>query len=280
LPSKPHISSDRNQGKTRQNVLRRISVVPCGFLPQLQAICACCVPACQPGTGGLNAGAIVFRTGNNVRISRSVSVLAISGLVALATVGLSGMSRAQDTTDGKSDAEAPPGAAFGPRAGQPKVNQPKVTTEKIATHGSWAVECSEVQIPEGQPKPPVTKSCGMVQTSKNEKIDSLAITVIVNQVKSGEKTVTVMRVLAPIGVFLPTGIPVEIDGAALPNRLQFTQCAPRVCEAMGEFSEETLTKFKKGDKSTFYIYAKAGSGIPMNVSLDGFGAAVAELAKH
>jgi invasion protein IalB len=215
-----------------------------------------------------------------VRISRCVSIVALAGLLAAGAGMLPHASLAQDSTEGKSDAEAPAGATFGPRAGQPKANQPKIKTEKIATHGSWSVECSEIQVPEGQPKPPVTRSCGIVQTAKNEKIESLSITVIVNQAKNAEKTVTMMRVLAPIGVFLPTGIPVEIDGAALPNRLQFTQCAPRICEALGEFSEETLSKFKKGDKSTFYIYAKAGSGIPMNVSLDGFGAAIAELAKQ
>ncbi len=159
-----------------------------------------------------------------MRISRSVSIIALAGLLAAGPGLLPGLlpqaAFAQDSTEGKTDAEAPAGAAFGPRAGQ---------------H---------------------------------------------SQIKSGDKTATMMRVLAPIGVFLPTGIPVEIDGAALPNRLQFTQCAPRICEAMGEFSDETLGKFKKGSKSTFYIYAKAGSGIPMNVSLDGFGAAVAELAKY
>lgn len=215
-----------------------------------------------------------------MRISRSVIILALAGLLTASVLGLPSVSWAQDNGDGKSDAEAPPGAAFGPRAGQQKANQPKIKTEKVASFGTWSVECSEIQVPEGQPKPPVTKSCGMVQTVKNEKVETLAITVIVNQAKNGDKVATVMRVLAPIGVFLPTGIPVEIDGAALPNRLQFTQCAPRICEAMGEFSEETLGKFKKGAKSTFYIYAKAGTGIPMNVSLDGFGAAVAELAKY
>ncbi len=215
-----------------------------------------------------------------MRISRSVSFIALLGLLVAGPCIMANPSLAQNNTDGKTDAEAPPGAAFGPRAGQQAANQPKIKTEKVATHGAWSIECSEVEVPAGQPKPPVTKSCGMVLTAKHEKLETLAITVIVNRVKNGDKASTVMRVLAPIGVFLPTGIPVEIDGAALPNRLLFTQCAPRICEAMGEFSDETLDKFKKGAKSTFYIYAKAGSGIPMNVSLEGFGAAVAELAKY
>lgn len=216
-----------------------------------------------------------------MRISRAILTAAALAVLAAAPLSSWTPAFAQSEADGKSDAEAPPGADFGPRAakGQPGQPQSKIKTETVATHGAWQVQCSELQVPEGQQAPPITKSCGMVQTVKNEKIPELGLTVIINRGKAGDKVNTVMRVLAPIGVFLPTGIPVEIDGAALPNRLQFTQCAPRICEAVGDFSDETLVKFKKGEKSTFFIYAKAGSGIPMPVSLDGFGAALAALDK-
>lgn len=216
-----------------------------------------------------------------MRISRAILTSTVLALLVGMPLATSPMAFAQSETDGKSDSEAPAGTAFGPRAGkaQPGQPQPKLKTETIATHGAWQVQCSEIQMPEGQTPPPNAKSCGMVQTAKNEKLQELALTIIVNRGKAGDKRTTMMRVLAPIGVFLPTGIPVEIDGAALPNRLQFTQCAPRVCEAIGDFSDETLGKFRKGAKSTFYIYAKAGTGIPMNVSLDGFAAALAALDK-
>jgi invasion protein IalB len=88
-----------------------------------------------------------------------------------------------------------------------------------------------------------------------------------------------MRILAPIGVYLPTGIPVEIDGAALPNRLPYSRCLPRMCEGFGEASPETLAKFKKGTKAVFYLYDRPGNGYPMTISLEGFGAALGELDK-
>jgi invasion protein IalB len=107
----------------------------------------------------------------------------------------------------------------------------------------------------------------------------VALSVIVNKVKRGDKSAVFMRIMAPVGVYLPTGIPVEIDGAALPARMVFTRCVPPICEAMGEMSAETLAKFKKGGDSTFYLYDRPGNGYPIKISLDGFGAALAALDK-
>jgi invasion protein IalB len=119
----------------------------------------------------------------------------------------------------------------------------------------------------------------MIQNTKNEKDERISISVIVSRVKREGKAVTFMRILAPVGVYLPTGIPVEIDGAALPNRMQFSRCLPRICEGFGEASPETLAKFKKGGAATFYLYDRPGNGYPMKISLEGFGAALANLDK-
>jgi invasion protein IalB len=205
-----------------------------------------------------------------VRINFAVTALALAGLVATSSLALS-----QDT---KGDTELPAGAEgqFGPRAGQggqPGQGQPQPKTETVATHGAWTVQCTELPAEQGG------KSCGMIQNAKSEKDERAGISIIVSRLKRDGKTATFMRVLAPIGVYLPNGIPVEIDGAALPNRLPFLRCAPRACEGFGEPNPDTLAKFKKGSKATFYLYAGPGNGIPLAVSLEGFGAALAELDK-
>ncbi len=207
-----------------------------------------------------------------MRISFSPFVLAVAGLVAC-----SPLASAQDA---KSDVEVPEGeaGAFGPRKGaqqqggaQQPANAPK--TETIATHGAWAVQCTELPTEAGG------KSCGMIQNSKNAKDERIALSVIVSRVKRDGKASTFMRILAPIGVYLPTGIPLEIDGAALPTRMQFSRCLPRMCEGIGEASPETLAKFKKGSNAVFYLYDRPGNGYPMKISLEGFGAALASLDK-
>lgn len=207
-----------------------------------------------------------------MRISRSLYVLAMSGLLALAPAAL-----AQDAQP-----EAPAGAKLGPRAGgaqqqgQPANIPP---TETIATHGAWSVQCTEIPAGADENAPQGGKSCGMIQNTKAEKNEKIQLSLIVNKVKRGDKSAVFMRIIAPIGVYLPTGIPVEIDGAALPNRMQFTRCLPRICEGFGEASPESLAKFKKGGAATFYIYDRPGSGYPMKISLEGFGAALEELDK-
>jgi invasion protein IalB len=71
----------------------------------------------------------------------------------------------------------------------------------------------------------------------------------------------------------------EIDGAALPGRMQFTRCLPRICESYGEASAESLGKLKKGKAITFYLYDRPGSSYPIQIKLAGFGEALAALSK-
>ncbi len=206
-----------------------------------------------------------------MRIRVSPFVLALAGLVAFSPVALA----QNDAQGGKGDQQVPEDEAsqFGPRAGQAAQPADAPKTETIATHGKWAVQCTEL------PKEQGGKSCGMIQNAKSDKDERVAISIIVSKVTQQGKSATFMRILAPIGVYLPTGIPVEIDGAALPNRLPYSRCLPRMCEGFGEASPETLAKFKKGTKATFYLYDRPGNGYPMNISLEGFGAALGELDK-
>jgi invasion protein IalB len=211
-----------------------------------------------------------------VRISSFSLALTLASMVAFSSV--------VSAQDSKTDQQVPEGeaGAFGPRAGaqqQPQQNDGQAApaaapkTETIATHGKWAVQCTELPAEQGG------KSCGMIQNTKNGKDERVALSVIVSRAKRDGKVVTFMRILAPIGVYLPTGIPMEIDGAALQSRMQFSRCLPRMCEGFGEASPETLAKFKKGSDATFYLYDRPGNGYPMKISLEGFGAALASLDK-
>ncbi len=221
-----------------------------------------------------------------MRISQSYSTKAFSpkalAMLALwlAVAGFAGPAQAQDDAS-KADTEAPADATnFGPRK---KALDQKAATEApkaevISTHGKWQLQCTEVGAGADE-NAGGGRNCGIIQNVKSDKNENIAISLIVSKVKRGDKSSTFFRVFAPIGVYLPTGIPVEIDGAALPNRMQFTRCLPRVCEGFAEASPESLNKFKKGNAATFFIYDRPGNGFPMKVSLEGFGAALAALNK-
>lgn len=215
----------------------------------------------------------------DVRITRVLTLAAFGFSLAMPVAAF-----AQDDAAKGDGLPAPQGEAqtFGPRKkpqGQTAQKRPPVPkVEKVATHGAWAIQCMEAPA-NPQAGTEAGKSCGMTQQGKSEKSEKVALSVIVNQVKRGDKSAVFMRIMAPIGVYLPTGIPVEIDGAALPSRMVFTRCVPPICEAMGEMSPETLTKFKKGTASNFYLYDRPGNGYPIKISLEGFAAALTALEK-
>ena len=174
---------------------------------------------------------------------------------------------------------------FGPRAGKTSQQEaqqggaaaaaPKV--EVIATHGQWKIQCENAVGPDG--KPTEQRSCGMVQTTQSEKNPKASLTLVLVKTKAADKTQINMRVIAPIGVFLPTGVALEIDGNAV-GRVPFTRCMPQVCMAFAEASPETLAKMKKGNQANFIIYEAPGIGLPMKLSLEGFSAALGELDKN
>ena len=120
----------------------------------------------------------------------------------------------------------------------------------------------------------------MTRSGNSDKDNKIGISLIVKRFKGPDgKVQTVMDAFAPIGVYLPTGVAMEIDGTALEGRMAFTRCLPRACDAFGEASEVTLKKFAKGKQITFYIYDRPGNGYPIKFPLSGFVESMADLDK-
>ena len=197
---------------------------------------------------------------------RLLKTIFIAGVIAC---GCANVSLAQTSTQ----PAAPPPPGLGPRVNAPAGAQPAPPpVENVAKHGQWQVQCSPAQ--GDQPK-----SCGMIQVEKNDKTPAIGLSLIINRVKQGDKVQVMMRALVPIGVYLPTGVAMEIDGAALEGRMTFTRCNPQACEAFGEASDPSLKKFMKGKTATFYIYDRPGNGYPILFPLEGFAEGLADLAK-
>ncbi len=198
-------------------------------------------------------------------------VAALSGFMAISALA---QDAPQDPVPPKGlgprkDAKPQAGAGAAP-AGPP--------VETVATYGLWQVQCSPAVEASGA-QPAVAKSCGMIQGISSAKSPNIGMQLIINRVKQNGKMQTLMRALVPIGVYLPTGIAMEIDGTALDGRMSFTRCNPRACEGFGEASDSTLKKFNKGKIATFYIYDRPGNGYPLQVKLEGFAKGLADLDK-
>jgi invasion protein IalB len=191
-----------------------------------------------------------------------------TGLAAAAALTLSALSVAAQAQE---DA-APAKNKFGPRA-KSNQQQAMAAPEVVATHGAWKIQCESAP-PKAGAAP--EKQCGMVQTTHSEKSQKIGLTLVVVKTKQNGKDVTMMRIMAPIGVFLPTGIALEVDGGAV-GRVPFTRCLPQVCIAFAEAQAPTLEKMRKGSNANFIIYEAPGIGVPMTISLSGFSAAYSAL---
>jgi invasion protein IalB len=186
--------------------------------------------------------------------------------------------------------QAPQKNTFGPRnpqlqkQGQPGQRaQQGPAPEVVATHGDWKIQCEAAAKPnpadgQAQPEPQSDKQCAMVQTARSEKNAKLGLTTVFVRGKQNGKEVTMMRILAPIGVYLPTGVALEVDGGAI-GRIPFMRCLPQICVAFGEAGNQTLDKFRKGTAANFIIYEAPGLGMPIKISLNGFAAAYTDLGK-
>ena len=78
-----------------------------------------------------------------------------------------------------------------------------------------------------------------------------------------------MRVLAPLGVLLPSGLGLKIDQADV-GRAGFVRCLPNGCVAEVIMDEKLVGQLKSGQLATFIIFQTPEEGIGIPVSLSGF----------
>jgi invasion protein IalB len=199
----------------------------------------------------------------------------LAALPALAFAALALPALAQEDS-------APPQNSFGPRV-QPAQPSPPQSSQNpqqppapqvIATHGDWKIQC-ETPPPNAQGAP-AQKQCGMIQTARSDKNPKVGLTLVLVKGQQNGKAITMMRIMAPVGVYLPTGVALEVDGGAV-GRVPFTRCLPQVCIAFAEATRDTLDKLKKGSAANFIIYEAPGLGLPLKISLNGFSAAYGAL---
>ena len=202
-----------------------------------------------------------------MRITTSLCTLAVAGLLGLFGP-VSAFAQAEQPAAGQK--------TFGPRVNAGKKAQAAAqSAETVATHGAWQIQCSVMPAASGEQAG--KKACGMVQLTRSEKNAKIVLSLIVQRSKQGDKEQTTMRVLVPIGVYLPTGVALEIDGAAV-GRAPFVRCRPQICEAFADVSPESIAKMKKGTTANFIVYEAPGLGIPLKISLEGFSAALDNLS--
>jgi invasion protein IalB len=130
-----------------------------------------------------------------------------------------------------------------------------------STHGDWQVRCDT-------PAGAQAEQCVLMQFVTAEDRDNVGLTVII--LKTADKKARIMRILAPLGVLLPSGLGLKIDNADM-GRAGFVRCLPNGCVAEVILEDKLLTGLKSGQTATFIIFQTPEEGIGIPISLNGFG---------
>jgi invasion protein IalB len=136
-----------------------------------------------------------------------------------------------------------------------------------STHGAWQVNC-------GNPPGSAVERCAAVQSVSADDRSNVGLTVIF--LKSADNKRRLLRIVAPLGVLLPSGLGLKIDNADV-GQAPFLKCASVGCIAEVIADDALLEKLTKGTNAVFVIFQTPEAGIGIPVSLNGFSQALKEL---
>jgi len=130
-----------------------------------------------------------------------------------------------------------------------------------SVHKDWQIRCDT---------PPGAKAeqCALIQSVTAEDRANVGLTVIV--LKTADLKSRLMRVVAPLGVLLPSGLGLKIDQADI-GRAGFVRCLPNGCIAEVVMDDTLIKKLTTGKTATFIIFQTPEEGIGFPMSLAGFG---------
>lgn len=134
-------------------------------------------------------------------------------------------------------------------------------------HGDWQIVC--------KPPPPGASSevCAVVQSVTAEDRNNVGLTVYFQRFTDGTQ---VLRVFAPLGVLLPPGLGLKIDGEDVGNA-PFLRCHSFACYAQVTVDQNLVGKLSSGQQAIFIIFQTEEAGIGIPISLSGFNDALKNL---
>ena len=148
-------------------------------------------------------------------------------------------------------------------------------------HGDWQVVCKAA--PTGSKR----RICGLVQNVMAE--DRSNVGLVIQFQEYANKT-RAIRVFAPLGVLLPQGLKVKLDGKDICyaadsqsngcNSFPFLRCTPDACIAQIAVGTKLLDRLQSSKTAVFIVYQTEEAGIGIPISMAGFKKAYASLSKN
>ncbi len=136
--------------------------------------------------------------------------------------------------------------------------QPSGTVK--STHGAWSIICDT-------PAGATSEQCVMMQNVVAEDRPEMGLSVVV--LRTADNKAEILRVLAPLGVLLPNGLGLNVDGKDI-GRAYFVRCFQDGCYAEVILEKPLLDTLKTGTSATFIVFQTPEEGIGIPVDLKGF----------
>ena len=136
-----------------------------------------------------------------------------------------------------------------------------------AEYGDWQMSCDT-------PPGASFEQCAIIQNVLAEDQPNVGLSVIV--LRTADREARLLRVLAPLGVLLPNGLGLNVDGTDM-GRVAFVRCLPNGCIAEVELDEEIVKVLSEGTNAIFVVFKTPEEGVGIPVSLNGFAEGFAAL---
>ena len=127
-------------------------------------------------------------------------------------------------------------------------------------HGAWSVVCST-------PPGATSEQCAMMQNVVADDRPEMGLSVVV--FRSADNKAEILRVLTPLGVLLPNGLGLYVDGKDI-GRAYFARCFEDGCYAEVILEKQLLDTLKTGTSAVFIVFQAPEEGIGIPVDLKGF----------
>lgn len=186
----------------------------------------------------------------------------VTASIAAAVAGPVSAQQAQQTQP------APQAQQLQPQQQQQPTHTQQVPTSQVpqppgtvrSSHGAWSVVCDK-------PAGAATEQCALMQNVIAEDRPEVGLSVVV--LKTADRKSKILRVLAPLGVLLPNGLGLNIDGKDI-GRAYFVRCFSDGCYAEVVLEDELLKTLRSGASATFIVFQSPEEGIGIPVDLKGF----------
>jgi len=224
----------------------------------------------ESSTRGFSFASLGFNnigTDSNLEVSMGFRSLArlwlVTGSIAASIAVPAWAQQAQQTQPAQQTQQLQP-----QQQGQPQPHTQQVPTSQVpqppgtvrSSHGAWSVVCDK-------PAGASAEQCALMQNVIAEDRPEIGLSVVV--MKTADRKSKILRVLAPLGVLLPNGLGLNIDGKDI-GRAYFVRCFADGCYAEVVLEDELLKTLRSGATATFIVFQSPEEGIGIPVDLKGF----------